>query len=975
MYVSQLRRSLGDGVLITRTPGYILTVDPDALDADRFERLLADGKRLLADGRADTASVRLREALSLWRGPALSDFRYEDFAKGEIARLDEQRVAALEERIEADLALGRHADLIGELESLVSEHPLRERLRGQLMLGLYRCGRQAEALEVYQDARRVLLHELGLEPGPSLQALEQAILRQDLSLADPGRVERRSEAEPPGLVRPSWRRRGPALILAGAVLLGAGISAGALELTRGRAGSVPPVTRNFVAALDLRSGRIAARVPVGNTPSSIAVSDGAVWVMNADDETISRIDPKTRTVVRTFATNGTPTDLAAGAGGVWIGNGSTTGSTLAGAAFTRSLARIDPSSNLLTQSAALPRPPANEVASTLFPGSSRLAVGDGAVWAINPDTTVSRIDTGTGRVVARIGGVSAAAIAVGDAGVWVADGNRAVSRIDPRSNAVTSTVRLAASGLAGIAVGAGAVWVADPWDGTLWRIDPGPPLLTRTIPIGLAATGVSFGAGSVWVTNSFQGTVMRIDPTSNAIVRTTAVAGTPQAVAAGAGAAWVSVDAGFGTTSDPAASPLEQDVRALPSSACGPIAYGGNTRIDFMVASDLPLQGPTRASTLPMTRAVQFVLEQHHFRAGRFTVGYQSCDDSTAQTGFADIGKCSTNARAYASDSSVVAVLGPYSSDCAAVEIPIANRASLAMISAQNTNPGLTHATRGSHPGAPGIYYPTGVRTYARIEPADDLEGAGDALFAHRLGLRTAYVLRSNNDPFGLAVSDGFIRAARKLGVRIVGTATWNPGARAFAALAARIARTHPAGVFLGGFGFPGEGNLLRALRARLDARVPLLATDGFLPIPQLLQTAGRAAGGLYVSYPGEPNANLPPAGRTFVREFGATQPGKVVVSYAAPYAAQATEVLLAAIAASDGTRASVARHLLTARIHNGILGSFRFDRNGDIDPGAVTILRVRGGARPNSTLVSDFNGSTIDRVLAVPATLVSPRP
>jgi branched-chain amino acid transport system substrate-binding protein len=260
----------------------------------------------------------------------------------------------------------------------------------------------------------------------------------------------------------------------------------------------------------------------------------------------------------------------------------------------------------------------------------------------------------------------------------------------------------------------------------------------------------------------------------------------------------VSVDAGFGTTSDPAASPLEQDVRALPSSACGPIAYGGNTRIDFMVASDLPLQGPTRASTLPMTRAVQFVLEQHHFRAGRFTVGYQSCDDSTAQTGFADIGKCSTNARAYASDSSVVAVLGPYSSDCAAVEIPIANRASLAMISAQNTNPGLTHATRGSHPGAPGIYYPTGVRTYARIEPADDLEGAGDALFAHRLGLRSAYVLRSNNDPFGLAVSDGFIRAARKLGVRIVGTATWNPGARAFAALAARIARTHPAGVFLG---------------------------------------------------------------------------------------------------------------------------------------------------------------------------------
>src|SRR6266404_1040031 len=111
-YVSQLRRSLGEGVLVTRAPGYVLTADPGALDADRFERLLADGKRLLADGRADTASDRLREALSLWRGPALADFRYEQFAQGEIARLEEQRLSALEERIEADLMVGRDADLV-----------------------------------------------------------------------------------------------------------------------------------------------------------------------------------------------------------------------------------------------------------------------------------------------------------------------------------------------------------------------------------------------------------------------------------------------------------------------------------------------------------------------------------------------------------------------------------------------------------------------------------------------------------------------------------------------------------------------------------------------------------------------------------------------------------------------------------------------------------------------------------------------
>jgi DNA-binding SARP family transcriptional activator len=170
-YVSQLRKLLGSDRILTRPPGYAIRIDEGELDLDRFERLVASGD---ADG--------LREALDLWRGPPLADFAYASFAGSEIGRLEELRLAALEERIEADLAFGRHAQLVGELEALVRDHPLRERLRAQLMLALYRSGRQAEALEAYQDARRTLVEELGIEPGAPLQRLEKAILVHDPEL-------------------------------------------------------------------------------------------------------------------------------------------------------------------------------------------------------------------------------------------------------------------------------------------------------------------------------------------------------------------------------------------------------------------------------------------------------------------------------------------------------------------------------------------------------------------------------------------------------------------------------------------------------------------------------------------------------------------------------------------------------------------------------------------------------------------------
>ena len=184
VFVSRLRKALEQGGfsrLRTRAPGYVVDLEPDELDLARFERLVERARGEIATS-PQAAAATLREALALSRGPALADFAFEPFAQAPAARLEELRLATLEERIDADLACGRHTELVGELEALVREHPLRERLRGQLMLALYRSGRQAEALDVFQAGRRALVDELGIDPSPALQRLERAILQQDASL-------------------------------------------------------------------------------------------------------------------------------------------------------------------------------------------------------------------------------------------------------------------------------------------------------------------------------------------------------------------------------------------------------------------------------------------------------------------------------------------------------------------------------------------------------------------------------------------------------------------------------------------------------------------------------------------------------------------------------------------------------------------------------------------------------------------------
>jgi YVTN family beta-propeller protein len=941
VYVSRLRGQLGAGRIETRGHGYALMLRPGELDLDRFEQLVERSE----DEAPRAAAATLRDALSLFRQEPLGDLRFEPWAQPEVARLDEMRLGALEQRLDADLELGRHRSVVAELEALVRQNPLRERFRGQLMLALYRSGRQADALESYRLGRLLLDEQLGLKPGPELRELEQRILRQDPSLAAPAASK----------VAVARRRRGALLVVAGAALLLAAVFAAVVELSG--SGTQLGSVGSEVVAIDPASGGIVAHSRLGTTPSNIVVGNGSVWVLDADDRTITQLDEKTTRPLRTFNTGKAPTDLASGAGALWVGNGATTPTATVGTAYMASVSRMDARSTLVTRTLELSkRSDIHRIA-----GISQLAVGAGGVWAIDPGPSVSRIDPATGQLVKRIHVSAPFAIAASREGVWVVVHNgTAVVGIDPRSNKVTQKIPVNSSGLAGIAVGAGSIWATDPIDGVVWRIEPGPRPLTRTIPAGFGVTNITFGDGVVWTANFIDGTVSLIDPGTNRVTRKIQLSGTPEGIAAHGGSVWASVSGG-----------TRQG--ALPRSACAPVEDGGRAS-DVLIASDLPLRGSAGSTARSMAEAIRFVLRRHGFRAGKFSVGYQSCDDSTAQSGNFDFFKCASNAKAFGQAARLVTVIGPSNSECAQVEIPITNRAgsgALPMISPANTWTGLTRSDLGTGRGEPETYYPAGVRSYTRTVSPDTTQGVADARLAHELGFERVYVLSDGTD-YGSLLRGPFARTARGLGLVIAGSATWNPAAKSYAALADRVARSGARGVFLAGYWAPG---LVAALRAKLGPKAVLIAGDGFLGVPDLLEATGGAAVGMYISYPGVATDKLGAAGRRFMRDFSATQPrGSVPSGTYVPEAAEAAEVALAAIARSDGTRASVLRELRTLKIEKGILGTFQFDRNGDMTPGPVAIFHVTGG-RGGGGLVSDFRGSVADRLIYVSTgVLDSPR-
>jgi YVTN family beta-propeller protein len=517
VHVSQLRKVLGHDLIETRSRGYLLHVGDGELDLDRFERLV---RRTGGEPPAEAAG-RLREALSLWRGPPLADLG-DAFAEPERARLEEERMSALELRIAADLDLGRSEELVPELEGLVREHPLRERLRGQLMVVLYRSGRQADALEVYRAGRRLLDEELGLQPGEELRRLERAILEQDPVLASPAAAEVVVEAEE-RRVRLSRRSRIVAAV--GAVLLAGAVTAIVVALTRGAEGPVT-VAPNSVAVIDSETNRVTGNILVGLRPVAIAVGEGAVWVANADEGTVQRIDPETRQVVATIGVGGEVSDLAVGYGSVWVAGGND-----------ETLTRIDAQQNAVearltfgTLDALDPQP--------MFVVTS----GAGAVW-VTRGNRVLRVDPDTNEATDTIRVEQPRAIAVGAGALWVTTITERIVRIEPRTGSVTATIPVPSEAW-GPAAGPAALWaIVDIGGGEIWRFDPNTGSPSGTVRTGDGPIDLALDGKRLWAANLRRpGSVSRIDAADGDVIDTISLGQPPTAVAAGEGAVWVAVE-------------------------------------------------------------------------------------------------------------------------------------------------------------------------------------------------------------------------------------------------------------------------------------------------------------------------------------------------------------------------------------------------------------------------------------------------
>jgi branched-chain amino acid transport system substrate-binding protein len=396
--------------------------------------------------------------------------------------------------------------------------------------------------------------------------------------------------------------------------------------------------------------------------------------------------------------------------------------------------------------------------------------------------------------------------------------------------------------------------------------------------------------------------------------------------------------------------PSVAGLRPITSGRCSALHYDGAGSPQLLIVADLPQQPGVLDTTTPMVDAISLALERRKYIAGPYRVGLQVCDDATPSgVPVFDPGTCTANAHEYAGNPSVVGVVGPLVSACAMLEIPILNRAPggpVAIVSPSATYVGLTRHV-GSTGDQPGVFYPRGRRNYVGVLPADDVQAAADAILAQRRGLKRFYAL-DDDEPMGRLFVDEFIRAARRLGLSIAGRASWDPLQRSYAPLASAIAPTRADGVFLGVPGQPESVRLLRDLRGRLGRGVQFIAPDVFDPTTAVL--AGAAAEGMTISQPGPPNDHLTGDGKPFAAAFSTRFGGKPT-RYALA-AAQAIDVMLDAIGHSDGSRASVTRHLFATSVSNGILGSFSITPTGDTTLNAITGYRIIAGKVTTFTTV-----------------------
>jgi len=377
------------------------------------------------------------------------------------------------------------------------------------------------------------------------------------------------------------------------------------------------------------------------------------------------------------------------------------------------------------------------------------------------------------------------------------------------------------------------------------------------------------------------------------------------------------------------------EVVALPSSSCTGIEYEGDGSPDYLIASDFPLQGSSRTQTEQILAAIRQELGNRGWKAGDYNIGYQSCDDATAQAAKWDSAKCSQNANAYAANDAVIAVIGTFNSGCAAIEIPVLNEApdgGIAMMSPANTYPCLTvNLPGGCEATEPAKYYPAGTRNYARVAPADDYQGAFVAEFAQKQGTKKVYVL-NDKEAYGLGVATTFRKAAESLGIEIAGFEAWDPKASSYEALMTKIKGTGADAVFLGGLIDENGAQVIKDKVAVLgpnDGAVKLYSPDGFTAQATIDET-GPASAGMYMSVAGVPIDAFTGSAKEFIDSLLAGPlAGKAIDPYAV-YGAQATQIVLDAIAASDGSRTDVIAKMFETQVTDGLLGTFGFNENGD---------------------------------------------
>jgi len=414
------------------------------------------------------------------------------------------------------------------------------------------------------------------------------------------------------------------------------------------------------------------------------------------------------------------------------------------------------------------------------------------------------------------------------------------------------------------------------------------------------------------------------------------------------------VSAGCGEDVDREAAPAKgPPASPLSSAVCSPIAYEGPGRPRFLIASSSALHGLYKGHGVQTAQALKLVLSQRGWRAGPYTVGMQMCSETSAETGQPSPAKCARNARAFAANPAVLGVVGPLTSNCATNMLATLNTARggpLAVISGGNSYVGLTRSGPGTAPQEPRKYFPSGRRSYARLTPTDDAQGAVGAITFQRIGARRVFLVE-HDDVYGLGLAAAFRAAAERIGLQVVGTARWDEQAHGYSGVAGRIRASRAQAVYLAGDVTANGPRLVADLTRGVGREVRFMGGDSFGIPTDLVEQAGSRVEGFRHSIAVLPNSSLPAGGRRFAAEFKRRY-GRKPCCFSV-HDAQAANILLDAIAESGGSRSAVTERVMTARIRDGLLGDFAIDENGDTTLNTFAVYRLVNGRLRFETAIS----------------------